>query len=100
MVVCDFEARVDEFVAEMIRSDPYSVYFLVTDTVYTWPENIANKYGLVNVWFWTQPALVFSLAYHWDLLTQRGHFPAKGTHTHAYTCTYLLVLNLKHFMTI
>ncbi|GFP85569.1 UDP-glycosyltransferase 86a1 [Phtheirospermum japonicum] len=77
MIFCDFEARVDEFVAEIIRSDPYSVYFLVTDTVYTWPGNIADKYGLVNVSFWTQPALVFSLVYHWDLLTQMGHFPAK-----------------------
>ncbi|KAL3628449.1 hypothetical protein CASFOL_027495 [Castilleja foliolosa] len=77
MLCNDFEARVDAFVAKMIQSDPYSVYFLVTDTIYTWPGNIADKYDLVNVSFWTQPALAFSLAYHWNLLTQRGHFPSK-----------------------
>ncbi|KAH6754965.1 hypothetical protein C2S51_038939 [Perilla frutescens var. frutescens] len=36
-----------------------------------------QKYKLVNVSLWTQSALVFSLAYHWDLLQQNGHFPSK-----------------------
>ncbi|KAI3471880.1 hypothetical protein Pfo_028568 [Paulownia fortunei] len=73
----DFPARVDEFVGKMIQSDPYSVHFLVADTVYTWPATIAEKHNLVNVSFWTEPALVLSLAYHWDLLREKGHVPCK-----------------------
>ncbi|GFP83199.1 UDP-glycosyltransferase 86a1 [Phtheirospermum japonicum] len=73
----DFPARVDQFVGKMIQSEPLIVPFLVTDTVYAWPATIADKYNIVNVSFWTEPALVFSLLYHWDLLTERGHFPCK-----------------------
>ncbi|GFP85572.1 UDP-glycosyltransferase 86a1 [Phtheirospermum japonicum] len=32
---------------------------------------------MVNVSFWTQPALVFTLLYHLDLLKEWGHFPCK-----------------------
>ncbi|CAI9779057.1 unnamed protein product [Fraxinus pennsylvanica] len=32
---------------------------------------------LVNVSFWTEPSLVFSIAYHLDLLRENGHFPCK-----------------------
>ncbi|CAA0830314.1 UDP-glycosyltransferase 86A1 [Striga hermonthica] len=75
----DFPARVDEFVGKMVinqRADQCPVrYFLATDTVFPWPATIADKYNLVNVSFWTEPALVFSLLYHWDLLSERGHFP-------------------------
>lgn len=74
----DFPSRVDEFVEEAIRADPRSSHFLVTDTLYTWPAVIAKKHHLLNVSFWTEPALVFSLAYHMDLLKQNGHFPCKG----------------------
>ncbi|KAL8526088.1 hypothetical protein ACS0TY_015345 [Phlomoides rotata] len=73
----DFPALVDDFVGEMIRSDPNPIHFLVTDTVYVWPTTIARKYGLVNVCVWTQPALVFTVAYHRDLLIQKGHLPTK-----------------------
>ncbi|KAL2250652.1 UDP-glycosyltransferase 86A1-like [Sesamum indicum] len=73
----DFPARVDEFVGNIIQSDPYSLHFLVADTIYHWPATIAHKYNLVNVSFWTEPALVFSLGYHWDLLREKGHVPCK-----------------------
>ncbi|KAL0409952.1 UNVERIFIED_CONTAM: UDP-glycosyltransferase 86A1 [Sesamum latifolium] len=73
----DFPARVDEFVGNVIQSDPHSVHFLVADTIYNWPATIARKYNLVNVSFWTEPALVFSLGYHWDLLRENGHVPCK-----------------------
>ncbi|CAI9783170.1 unnamed protein product [Fraxinus pennsylvanica] len=73
----DFPARVDEFVGKIIRSDPQSAYFLIADTYYTWPATIARKYNLVNVSFWTEPALVFSTVYHLDLLRENGHFPCK-----------------------
>ncbi|XP_022865111.1 UDP-glycosyltransferase 86A1-like [Olea europaea var. sylvestris] len=73
----DFPARVDEFVGKIIRSDPQSAYFLIADTYYTWPATIARKHNLVDVSFWTEPALVFSIAYHLDLLRENGHFPCK-----------------------
>ncbi|KAL0309682.1 UNVERIFIED_CONTAM: UDP-glycosyltransferase 86A2 [Sesamum radiatum] len=51
-----------------------------TDTLYSWPATIAEKYNLVNVSFRTETALVFSLIYHSELLRQNGHFPCKGSH--------------------
>ncbi|KAG8376593.1 hypothetical protein BUALT_Bualt09G0079700 [Buddleja alternifolia] len=73
----NFTARVDEFVGKTIKSDPYLDSFLVTDTFFSWTAEVAEKYNLVNVSFWTEPALVFSLGYHWDLLEKNGHFPLK-----------------------
>lgn len=77
-MVRDLGDRVAEFVGKLIGSDPNQAHFLIADTVYNWPADVADKYGLVNVSFWTQPALVFSLAYHWDLLQQKGHVPCTG----------------------
>ncbi|KAG8376590.1 hypothetical protein BUALT_Bualt09G0079400 [Buddleja alternifolia] len=73
----DFPARIDEFVGKYIQSDQNLVHFLVADTVYSWCATIAKKYNLVNVSFWTEPALVFSLIYHSDLLMEKGHLPYK-----------------------
>ncbi|EYU34480.1 hypothetical protein ABFS82_10G093700 [Erythranthe guttata] len=72
----DFPAIVDEFIAEKIRSHPVR-YFLVSDTIYWWSSIVAEKYKLVNVSLWTEPALVFSLMYHSRLLSENGHFPCK-----------------------
>ncbi|XP_011094740.1 UDP-glycosyltransferase 86A1-like [Sesamum indicum] len=73
----DFPSRVDEFIGNLIESsDPSLVPFLVADTVYSWPATIAKKYNLVNVSFWTEPALVFAISnYYFDLLSTNGHFP-------------------------
>lgn len=78
IIMRDFPDRVDEFVGDLIRRDPGWGYFLVTDTLYTWPSAVAEKHDLVNVSFWTQTALTFALPYHWDLLEKNGHFPCKG----------------------
>ncbi|KAL3628496.1 hypothetical protein CASFOL_027542 [Castilleja foliolosa] len=75
MMMKDFPARADEFVGNIIRSDP--AHLLVVDTLYAWGATIAQKYNLVNVSIWTEPAVVFSLAYHSDLLGENGHFPCK-----------------------
>ncbi|KAK6147047.1 hypothetical protein DH2020_017959 [Rehmannia glutinosa] len=78
IILRDFASLVDEFVGKTIQSEPFIVPFLVTDAVfYPWPATIADKYDIVNVAFWTQPALVFSLSYHLDLLREKGHFPCK-----------------------
>lgn len=73
----DFPARVDEFIGNMILFDPSSICFLIADTFFSWSTRIARKYSLVNVSFWTQPALAFSVGYHLNLLSEHGHFPTK-----------------------
>ncbi|KAL2514352.1 UDP-glycosyltransferase 86A1 [Forsythia ovata] len=73
----DFPVRVDELVGNIIQSDPSLVHFLIADTFYSWPARIAKKYNLVNVSFWTETSLVFSIAYHLELLKENDHFPPK-----------------------
>ncbi|XP_057779193.1 UDP-glycosyltransferase 86A1-like [Salvia miltiorrhiza] len=73
--------KVDQLVGKILQSDSSTAasnYFLIADTFCAWPEKIAKKYGLVNVSFWTQPALVFSLYYHLELLRGKGHVPVDG----------------------
>lgn len=75
-----FPSRVDELVGDVMNSDEASsfVHFLVADTFYSWPSSIAEKYKILNVSFWTEPALVFAIDYHLGLLRERGYFPIKG----------------------
>ena len=77
-----FPARVDELLANLIRDDP-SVSCLITDTFFTWTSRIARKYNLIFVSFWTEPAIVFTLYYHLDLLVQNGHFASNGMYFYA-----------------
>ncbi|XP_059667621.1 UDP-glycosyltransferase 86A1-like [Cornus florida] len=65
---------VDELVGKIVRTADPPVSCLVGDTFHAWTSTIAKKYELVNVSFWTQPALVFNLYYHLDLLKINGHF--------------------------
>ncbi|XP_057779189.1 UDP-glycosyltransferase 86A1-like [Salvia miltiorrhiza] len=76
-----FPDIVDQLVAKILHSHPSTAasnYFLIADTFSVWPEKIAKRYGLVNVSFWTEPALVFSLYYHLELLRGKGHVPVDG----------------------
>ena len=52
--------------------------FLVADTFFVWPATLARRLGVAYVSFWTEPALIFNLYYHMDLLTKHGHFKCKG----------------------
>jgi hypothetical protein len=72
-----FSAHVDEVVGQIVKSDD-SVRCLIADTFFVWPSKIAKKFGLLYVSFWTEPALVFSLYYHMDLLRINGHFGCQG----------------------
>ncbi|XP_073156064.1 UDP-glycosyltransferase 86A1-like [Henckelia pumila] len=77
-MLSDFPGRVDEFIGDMLKQPGYDgVSFLIADTFYSWPATIAFKYNLISVSFWTQPAAVFSVNYHLDLLIENGHFPLK-----------------------
>ena len=70
-------ALVDELVGSIIKSDP-SVSCLIADSSFVWNSHIAYKYNLVNISFWTEPALVFNLYYFLDLLKINGHYASKG----------------------
>ncbi|XP_021610013.1 UDP-glycosyltransferase 86A2 [Manihot esculenta] len=68
-----FSAHAEEKVAEIVASGE-DVHCLIADTFFVWPSKVAKKFGLVHVSFWTEPALVFTLYYHMDLLRLNGHF--------------------------
>ncbi|KAL3642605.1 hypothetical protein CASFOL_013420 [Castilleja foliolosa] len=95
----DFPSCVDRFVGKMIQAEPVTT-FLVTDTVYAWPATIADKYNIVNVSFWTEPALVFSLVYHWGLLIERGHSPCNDKNEEINYIPGVKSINTKDFMPI
>ncbi|KAJ9181554.1 hypothetical protein P3X46_009674 [Hevea brasiliensis] len=68
-----FPAHVDNFVGKLVLKNP-QVTCLIADTFFVWPSMIANKYNLVNVSFWTEPAMVFTIYYHLNLLKINGHY--------------------------
>ncbi|GLU11864.1 hypothetical protein SLE2022_285840 [Rubroshorea leprosula] len=68
-----FSAHVEELVAQMIHSGE-KFNCLIADTFFVWPSKIAKKFGLLYISFWTEPALIFTLYYHLDLLRINGHF--------------------------
>nr|XP_048321053.1 UDP-glycosyltransferase 86A1-like [Ziziphus jujuba var. spinosa] len=67
-----FPAHVDELVGNIVGDDP-SVTCLIADALHPWPSTIAKNYNLVHISFTTEPALVFTLYYHVDLLIRNGH---------------------------
>ncbi|KAK4353591.1 hypothetical protein RND71_025785 [Anisodus tanguticus] len=70
-----FSAHVDDLVGNLVNSNHNPpVSCLIADTFYVWPSEIAKKYNLVNISFWTEPALAFTSYYHMDLLRINGHF--------------------------
>ncbi|KAH6762323.1 UDP-Glycosyltransferase superfamily protein [Perilla frutescens var. hirtella] len=93
--------KVDDLVGTILQSDSSTApsnYFLIADTLYTWPKKIAQKYGLVNVSFWTEPALVFSLYYHLELLRENGHVPVNGRREIVNYLPGIESINTKDFM--
>ncbi|XP_071734731.1 UDP-glycosyltransferase 86A1 [Rutidosis leptorrhynchoides] len=68
-----FSAHVDKLVGNLVESEP-SISCLITDSFHVWPLMISKKYNLVNISFWTEPALILNLYYHMDLLKKNGHY--------------------------
>ncbi|KAL0392424.1 UNVERIFIED_CONTAM: UDP-glycosyltransferase 86A1 [Sesamum radiatum] len=78
-MIRDFPVLVDELVGSITKSDASAgAFILVADTLYSWPAAIAKKHNLVHVSLWTEPATVFSIDYHLDLLREKGHLPYSG----------------------
>ncbi|EPS68563.1 hypothetical protein M569_06205, partial [Genlisea aurea] len=74
----ELPARADELVGRIAAEfgAPW-INFLVADTAFFPVVDVARKFGIVAVSFWPQPALVFSLMYHLELLKANPHFPFK-----------------------
>ncbi|XP_074276265.1 UDP-glycosyltransferase 86A1-like [Silene latifolia] len=70
-------AHVDELVGNLVNSSEPKVSIIISDTFFVWNSMIAKKYKLINVSFWTEPALVLNIYYHLDLLRSHGHFGSK-----------------------
>ncbi|XP_037483673.1 UDP-glycosyltransferase 86A1-like isoform X2 [Triticum dicoccoides] len=68
-------AHVEELLRRVVL-DPASTC-LVADTFFVWPATLARALGVPYVSFWTEPALIFALYYHMDLLAEHGHFKCK-----------------------
>ncbi|KAK4419230.1 UDP-glycosyltransferase 86A1 [Sesamum alatum] len=98
--LCEFPEKVDELVGKVMQSDSSSCssFFLLSDTFSVWPAKIAEKYGLVDVSFWTEPALVFSLYYHLQLLRENGHVPVNGRKENVDYLPGIRSINTKDFM--
>lgn len=71
-------ALMDGLVGEIVKEADPPVSCLITDGFFgSWPSILAEKYNLVYVSFWTEPALVFTLYYHLDLLKTNGHYASR-----------------------
>ncbi|CAL4942073.1 unnamed protein product [Urochloa decumbens] len=80
-------AHVEELLRRVVVAEDPATTCLVVDTFFVWPATLARKLGVPYVSFWTEPAIIFSLYYHMDLLTKHGHFncgkePRKDTITY------------------
>lgn len=65
---------VEVLARKLIAEEELPITCLVADTFFVWPSTLAKKLNIPYVSFWTEPALVFTLYYHMDLLRQNGHF--------------------------
>ena len=73
-----FSAHIDEAVQRLMESGP-PVSCLIADSFLVQLGRVAKKHGLLYASFWTQPATVFTIYYHLDLLRLNGHFDCIGS---------------------
>uniref|UniRef100_A0A0C9RK22 Glycosyltransferase n=1 Tax=Wollemia nobilis TaxID=56998 RepID=A0A0C9RK22_9CONI len=71
------ESHVEEFMRELQAKEP-PISCIIADTFFVWAERIAKKFRVPYASFWTEPAMVFSIYYNWNLLIQNGHHPFRG----------------------
>lgn len=74
-----FSNNVDDLIGNLRSSNVNPpVSYLIADSFFVWPSAVAKKHRLVNISFWTEPALAFTMYYHKDLLRIHGHFGSQG----------------------
>uniref|UniRef100_A0A7N0RCN2 Glycosyltransferase n=1 Tax=Kalanchoe fedtschenkoi TaxID=63787 RepID=A0A7N0RCN2_KALFE len=70
-----FSAHVEDALIDIVSDDTRPpVTMLIADTFFVFPATLAKRFGILYVSFWTEPALVFTLYYHLELLRQNCHF--------------------------
>ncbi|KAJ6835180.1 UDP-glycosyltransferase 86A1 [Iris pallida] len=69
----NMSAQVEPLARRLLHAEP-PISCLIADTFFVWPSALAKRLGILYVSFWTEPALVFTLYYHLDLLIKNGHF--------------------------
>ncbi|XP_078173552.1 UDP-glycosyltransferase 86A1-like [Carex rostrata] len=78
-------AHVEELLRRLVATTDPPITCLICDTFFVWPATIGEKLGLPYISFWTEPALVFTLYYHMDLLRKNGHFSCRENRKDAIT---------------
>uniref|UniRef100_A0A7C9DUX0 Uncharacterized protein n=1 Tax=Opuntia streptacantha TaxID=393608 RepID=A0A7C9DUX0_OPUST len=68
-----FPAHIEVAVEKILKSHPSNRCCLIADVYSVWASDVATKFGLVHVAFWTEAALVFDIYLHLHLLQQNGH---------------------------
>ena len=77
----------------MVSSARPQISCLIANTFFVWTSKIAKKFGLSYVSSWTEPALVFTLYYHLDLLRKNGHFACQGKYNgHVFFLLFFMVI--------
>ncbi|KAJ4803170.1 Glycosyltransferase [Rhynchospora pubera] len=78
-------AHVEELLRRLVATTDPPITSLIIDTFFVWPATIGEKLGLPYISFWTEPALIFTLYYHMELLRKNGHFGCQDNHKDAIT---------------
>lgn len=68
-----YPAHVEMAVENILKARPSDRFCLIADVYSVWASDMAKKFGLVHVAFWTEAALVFDIYLHRHLLQQNGH---------------------------
>lgn len=71
-------AHVEELLRRLVSTTDPPITCLIIDTFFVWPATIGERLGLPYVSFWTEPALIFTLYHHMELLRKNGHFACRG----------------------
>ncbi|KAJ1693889.1 hypothetical protein LUZ63_010587 [Rhynchospora breviuscula] len=78
-------AHVEELLRRLVATTEPPITSLIIDTFFVWPATIGEKLGLPYISFWTEPALIFTLYYHMELLRKNGHFGCQDNRKDAIT---------------
>eukprot|EP01018_Ginkgo_biloba_P018150 Gb_12020 [translate_table: standard] len=69
----------EELIHELnTKTDP-PISSIIASSFLTWTSDVANKFGLQWVLFWSQPVTCFAIYNHLSDIVSNGHFPPKKT---------------------
>lgn len=71
--------ELEKFIQNLNKSHPISC--VIADTLLFWSFDVTKKFGLPWISFWTQPAIIYSIYYHANLLEAHSQSIFKGSGT-------------------